>query len=212
MIDIDFTNIDNAKLIGRLLPFWVRGRKLSLFLQALLSPLKYTHTKFQRWALEIYIANHITSQKLSLEWYLKFKLKSHFINENDSFFITNGIDGSASCCSTNVWRNGLHWDNELKWGIDENPLINTNIIINCLSAGKWDNDMYWNNGVFWDNEDNGLIYVEDYLDSEGQTNVFAPAIVDTVTYNHQDYERDIRNIMAKYMINFNKINIIIADL
>lgn len=211
MINIDFTNINNAKLIGRLLPFWARGKKTSLLLQAILSPIASAHSRFKAWGLERYIECHITAQKSSLEWYLKYRLKTHFLKENDNFFITQGINESVSCFSSNVWRNGLHWDNALRWSVDTEPLVNMNMNLTCINTGLWENRMLWNNALLWDNEDNGKKYNDDYLKSIDQTNVYAPAIVDTVNYNHEDYERDIRNIMSKFMINFNKINIIVAD-
>ena len=102
MINIDFANINNAKLIGRLLPFWARGKKVSLFLQAILCPIASAHNSFKIWALEKFIECHITAQKASLEWYLRYKLKSHFHNENDNFFITHGINESLSCFSSDV--------------------------------------------------------------------------------------------------------------
>ena len=80
-----------------------------------------------------------------------------------------------------------------------------------LTNIKGGNSMLWNNALLWDNENNGKKYNDAYLESIDQTNVYAPAIIDTVNYNHEDYERDIRNIMSKFMINFNKINIIVAD-
>jgi len=123
MINIDFTNIDNAKLIGRLLPFWARGKKISLLLQAILSPIASAHSRFKAWGLERYIECHITAQKSSLEWYLKYRLQLHFLKENDNFFITQGINESLSCFSSNVWRNGLHWDNALRWNVDTEPLV-----------------------------------------------------------------------------------------
>lgn len=211
MINIDFANIDNAKLIGRLLPFWARGRKISLLLQAILSPIASAHSQFKAWALQRYIECHITAQKSSLEWYLKYRLKHHFLKENDNFFITHGINESLSCFSSNVWRNGLHWDNALRWNVDTEPLVSMNMNLTCINTGLWENSMLWNNALLWDNEDNGKKYNDDYLESIDQTNVYAPAIVDTINYNHEDYERDIRNIMSKFMINFNKINVIIAD-
>ena len=143
MISVNFLNIDNAKMIGRLLPFWSRGRKISLLLQALLNPLVPLHKTFKVWALDKFIECHITAQKSSLEWYLKYRLQYHFLNESDNFSIVESID--------------------------ESPEL-TN-----------------------------------------QTFVYAPAIVDTVNYDHEDYERDIRYIMSKFMINFNKINVIVAD-
>ena len=44
-----------------------------------------------------------------------------------------------------------------------------------------------------------------------ETYVSAPAIFKTVNYTSEDYERDIRNIMSKYMINFSTINIVINN-
>ena len=212
MINIDFTNIDNAKLIGRLLPWWARGKTISLLLQALLSPIASAHLSFKSWALERYIECHITAQKASLEWYLKYRLKSHFHNENDNFYITQGINEALSCFSGDIWRNGLHWDNGQRWGANPESIITMNMNLSCTNTGVWENNMFWNNELLWDNEDNGKKYNDDYLESIDQTNVYAPAIVDTVNYNHEDYERDIRNIMSKFMINFNKINIIVADM
>ena len=185
MINVDFLNINNASLIARLIPFWARGRKISLFIQALLSPLVSLHNNFKTWALDQYIYCHITAQALSLEWYLKYKLKSHFANENDVFLIVNGVNESLSCFSGDIWRNGLHWDNSLRWNV--------------------------NNAFHWENEENDKKYNDDYLESVNKTNVYAPAIIDTVNYDHDDYMRDIRNIMSKFMINFNKVVIIIAN-
>lgn len=85
MINIDFANINNAKLIGRLLPFWARGKKVSLLLQAILYPIASVHNLFKIWALEKFIECHITAQKASLEWYLRYKLKSHFIMKMITF-------------------------------------------------------------------------------------------------------------------------------
>lgn len=177
MINIDFTNIDNSKLVGMLLPFWARGRKLSMLIQALIYPLKYAHTNFRNWAFETYVEHHITGQKMSLEWFLKHRLKKHFLSPSDSFFITQSID-------------------ELK---------------QYLSYGLWNNEENWNNYVNWDNGFNGEIPDID-TSLNGNTLVYAPRIVETVSYDYADYERDIRFIMSKYMINFSKIHIIFASL
>ena len=116
-----------------------------------------------------------------------------------------------SCFSSDVWRNGLHWDNNLRWNVDMEPLVHMNMNLSCINTGMWENTMLWNNALLWDNENNGKKYNDDYLEIVNQTNVYAPAIIDTVNYNHEDYERDIKNIMSKFMINFSKIHIIIAD-
>jgi len=211
MLNVDFTNIDNAKLVGRLLPFWARGKKISLLMQALLSPLTMAHDSFKAWALELYIQCHITAQQSSLEWYLNYKLKSHFRNTDDTFFVVHGINESLSCFSSDVWRNALHWDNVLRWTINTEPLVAMNMNITCINTGVWINNALWNDALLYENEDNGKSFDDSYLESIGRVNVYAPAITDTIEYNSEDYERDIRNIMSKFMINFDNIYIYIAN-
>lgn len=211
MINIDFTNIDNAKLIGRLLPFWARGKKISLLLQALLFPICSVFAAFKAWALQKYIECHITAQKPMLEWYLNYKLKSHFSNPSDSFCIVSGIDMSISCFSTEIWRNGLHWDNALRWNAHTEPQVNLNMNLSCINTGLWGNNMCWNNSLLWYDEANGIDYDDEYMESTSVTNVYAPMIVETINYSKEDYMRDIRYILSKFMINFNRLNIIIVD-
>lgn len=170
MLNVDFLNISNAKTIGRLLPYWTRGRKLSMLLQGILAPLASVHSTFKIWALERYIECHITSQKLSLEWYLAYSLRSHFLNPGDKFTLVHGVDELTACFSSGLWYNGLHWDNERRWDADS-----------------------------------------EFLATIDETTVYAPAIVDTLSYDHEDYERDIRGIMSKFAINFSKINVIVAE-
>lgn len=211
MINIDFVNINNAKLIGRLLPFWARGRKTSLLLQALLSPIISIHNNFKAWALERYIECHITAQRSSLEWFLKYKLKQHFLYETDVFSIADGIDRTTCCFSGSFWTNELPWDNQMHWSVDSEPLIDINSSYSCYNSGKWRNERLWQQSLLWTNEPNEEEPEEDFFQLIKGIIVYAPAIVNTINYDVEDYERDIRYIMSKYMINFSKINIIIAN-
>lgn len=171
MINVDFLNIDNAKLVGRLLPFWARGKNISLFLQSTLKPMVSVHNNFKSWALENYIYCHITAQAMSLAWYLRYKLKSHFADENDEFQI-------------------MHGNNDL---------------LSCYNSGIWDNDMKWSDAFLWNNKNEVIIdTIDDY------TSVYAPKIIDTINYDQEDYKRDIRNILSKFMINFKKTVIVVA--
>lgn len=174
MINIDFINIDNAKMVSRLLPFWARGRRISAFLQGILAPLQTAHRDFKAWALGKYIECHITAQKDSLEWYLKYRLSQHFANPEDTFRIVHGVNENICCFSSKKWYGHLHWSNTLRWGIDKTE------------------------------------YDSSYIETIGRTNVYAPAITEDPSYTSEDYERDIRNILQKYMINFNKIYIYIS--
>lgn len=194
MINIDFVKINNAILIGRLLPFWARGRKTSLLLQAILSPIISAHNNFKAWALERFIECHITSQRPSLEWFLKYKLKKHFLNGCDVFTIVNGNDKSI-CCFNNYNRSSQQpWDNQMLCDVNAGPLIDTKSGKRRINDANRDDDNIYNRPMLIDS-----IVVN------------APAIVNTINYNYEDYERDIRYIMSKYMINFKRIYIIIAN-
>lgn len=211
MINIDFTNIDNAKLIGRLLPFWARGRKLSLLLEALLSPLKATHDRFKIWGLNKYIDCHITAQRLSLEWYLNYKLRSHFHSEKDSFSIIQNTNDTVACFSNETWSNKYYWSNDLLWSENVEDEIGTDESYSVVNSGQWENNQSWSNASLWENEPSSSVNDAIEPPDIGVIRVLAPAIDDTVVYNHEDYERDIRNIMAKFMVCFNRIEIIIAN-
>lgn len=211
MINIDFVNINNAVLIGRLLPFWARGRKISLLLQAILSPLISIHNNFKTWALERFIECHITSQRSSLEWFLKHKLQQHFLNEGDAFFIADGIDRTICCFSNNIWTNELYWDNQMHWSADIEPLIDVNANYSCINSGRWHDERLWNQSLPWVNEPDGEEPDDNFLLLINGIVVYAPAIIDTISYNAEDYERDIRFIMSNFMTNFRKIHIIIAN-
>lgn len=212
MANVDFLNIDNATLIGRLLPFWARGRKTSLLLQAILFPIVSAHNNFKLWALERFIESHITAQRASLEWYLKHKLKQHFLNENDVFYIADGIDRTVCCFSNNVWTNELPWDNQMRWSMDDEPLIDINFSYSCINSGKWHNERLWQPHLNWVNVPEDDEEVKDnFLQLMDGIVVYAPAIVTTINYDIEDYQRDIRYIMSQYMVCFKKVNIIIAD-
>lgn len=176
MISVDFTNIDNAKLIGKLLPYWVRGRKISLFMQAILKPIVTVHQAFQVWALKKYIECHITAQKASLEWYLNYQLSSHFKYSDATFYIVFGMN-DAYC---------------------------------CFNSGLWVNEFLFENDYYWDDGDSVGENSSNMEAVVGHIKLYAPAIVETINYTSADYERDIKMILSKYMINFDGIEIEIA--
>lgn len=195
MISVDFVNIDNAKLVGRLLPFWARGKNMSLFLQAILSPIVSVHNNFKLWALEQYIYTHITSQSMSIEWYLKYKLKSHFVNESNSFIVRDepikmtadgefdGIEDVFTCFGGETWVNEFDWKNNVLWALSE--AIEASVLSTEDESSEEESGSY--------------IYV------------YAPDIVSTINYNQDDYIRDINYIMSQFMTNFKKIKIIIIN-
>lgn len=71
-----FINFD--KTINQLVPYYIGGRKLILYLQALLHPLRKTNDEFADYAKETRIETSMTSQIFKFEWYLNHKFQKYF--------------------------------------------------------------------------------------------------------------------------------------
>jgi hypothetical protein len=118
------------------------------------------------------------------------------------------IDGNYSCINNGKWYNERVWDNVLPW-VDK--------YYSCINSGVWTDNKAWNNTLSWENEpeesteDKELSFYTEDIEVSDEINVYAPAITKTVKYTNDDYERDIRSILSVYMINFDKINVIIAN-
>ena len=72
--------IDFAKTINRLVPYYIGGRKLILYLQALMKPLQEVNDAFVEYAKETRIEGSMTSQKFKFEWFLNRKFGKYFAN------------------------------------------------------------------------------------------------------------------------------------
>lgn len=70
--------INFDKTINQLVPYYLGGRKLILYLQALLSPLRIINDRFVEYAKETRIEVAMTSQLFKFEWYLNRKFKKYF--------------------------------------------------------------------------------------------------------------------------------------
>ena len=77
--------IDNATVISKLLPYFIRGRKVILFLEAIAHPLVSIHNAFLEWGVEKQIECCVTSQKDVLLWYLTHVFKKYFVNTGEKF-------------------------------------------------------------------------------------------------------------------------------
>lgn len=73
-----FINFD--KTINQLVPYYLGGRKLILYLQALMSPLRKLNDGFVEYAKETRIEASMTSQIFKFEWYLNRKFSKYFLN------------------------------------------------------------------------------------------------------------------------------------
>lgn len=87
MLGTDKYAIDNKKLLSRLMPFFVRGRKLFGVLLASISPIESVHQAWREWALARIIESVATSQPIVMRWHLKKMLSPYMANSEDEFEI-----------------------------------------------------------------------------------------------------------------------------
>lgn len=84
------------RLVNQLVPYFLSGRKYVLFLQSLIYPLQVINEWFVKFAKEKQIEARMTSQTMYFEWYLNYKFKEYFANQDNSIYIkdsqTIGVD------------------------------------------------------------------------------------------------------------------------
>lgn len=84
-INIDRYTVSSKTLVGELMPYFLRGKKLMQFLAGICSPLDSVNKLFQQWCRNTLIEAATTSQIIVLKWSMKERLKQYFANENDGF-------------------------------------------------------------------------------------------------------------------------------
>lgn len=80
-------SINFDKTINQLIPHYLGGRKIILYLQALMKPLQVLNDTFNEWAKETRIEASMTSQVIRLEWFLNHKLHKYFSDSSQSISI-----------------------------------------------------------------------------------------------------------------------------
>ena len=78
-------NISASKVLGKLIPYFFRGRKLYALIIGLTSPLENTHEDFLKWAQRVATMTRLPFVKEPMEQMLKEHLGKYFKNENDNF-------------------------------------------------------------------------------------------------------------------------------
>lgn len=172
----DKYRIDNSVQIGRLLPFYARGWRISRLLVAIAHPIETLHQAWLSWAEERIIEASITSQPMSLAWYLTHKLKAHFINHNDSFVITNGLSGPENI----VYTEGEYFE------ADENSKY-----VYCQSESAPLTMI--------------IRRPQEVMEPNTNYTIYPPDIEETNVYNNTDYRVEIMRLTKRYATSFRKI-------
>lgn len=82
--------IDFDRLVNQLVPHYLGGRKLILYLQSCVKPLQLINDIFVTYAKETLIEATMTSQVFRFEWFLNRKFRQYFLNPNESITIRYG--------------------------------------------------------------------------------------------------------------------------
>lgn len=82
--------INFDKTLNQLVPYYLGGRRLILFLQSCMKPLQRINDMFVEYAKETRIEASMTSQIFKLEWFLNRKFKKYFDNPFELITIKNG--------------------------------------------------------------------------------------------------------------------------
>lgn len=175
MINTDKYNITNSRIISMVLPFYARGRKTILLLEAISHPLVSIHTAYKSWALERMIEAHITSQPMSIIWYLNYVFRKYFKNKTDSFRISQDAANQNSV----VWyveEQYLH-EGSTPWLLENSS--------ETLSDGN-------------------KLVTRNYNEQQGETasadiTVYAPQINETSLFDNEKYLLKAREIIDKYL-------------
>lgn len=82
--------INFDKTINQLIPYYLGGRRLILFLQSCMKPLQIVNDAFATYAKETRIETSMTSQIFKFEWFLNRKFKKYFEDSSALIVIKNG--------------------------------------------------------------------------------------------------------------------------
>lgn len=168
-------DIDNKRVVTRVLPFFVRGRWIVRFLVAIASPLISIHMLFKAWGLRRLIEASITSQPKSLTWYLNYIFREKFADPEDSFVIIT--DNSER--GTVIW-----YLNEQIYHEEYSPYL--------LEDENEENT-----------EELRKMVTEDFDEADlslADIQIIAPQINETEDYTYEDYVNAIRVQVDKYIV------------
>lgn len=140
-------NVD--RLVNQLVPHYLGGRRLILFLQSCLKPLQTANDRWVEWVQEKKVEASLTSQVILMEYYLNKKFKKYFKDKDKRIIISDGTvpgvpiyfqsagENISKFVLYNEDENGkkqpFQWQNEKSSSNDVSfivfcPYVNTNII------------------------------------------------------------------------------------
>lgn len=100
--------VDTDGLANKLIPHYLGGRRLVLYVQSLLKPLDTLNKTWKEWADEKRIEAAMTSQVIMLEYYLNRKYKKYLTDKSKHIIISDGeVNGVP-----------MYWESSDSTGVD----------------------------------------------------------------------------------------------
>lgn len=136
--------IDTDRMVNQLVPHYLGGRKLVLYLQSLLAPLKSLGTVWEEWATNKRIEAAMTSQVIMLEYFLNRKFNTYLLDPSQRIVISDGSTPGVPLywekASSNKSDMVLYTKNEnaskkqaLRWEDEKMTTTDYSFVINCPS-------------------------------------------------------------------------------
>ena len=126
--------VDTAKMVNRLLPHYLGGRRLVLFLQSLLKPLDSLNLSWKDEADKFRHEAAMTSQVILLENFLTKKFNKYFKDKTKSvYFFEGSVKGTP-----------LYWEDA--------GIVNDEFVLRQESESKETASLQWEDGLMGDGE------------------------------------------------------------
>lgn len=102
------------KLINRLVPYYLSGRRYILLMQSMVYPLQVLNERFMAFTKEKHIEARMTSQVICFEWYLNHKFGGYLADGSDRIFLSESVSLGVDLYHENaihghpftVWKEG----------------------------------------------------------------------------------------------------------
>lgn len=134
--------IDTDRLVNQLVPHYLGGRKLVLYLQSLLAPLKSLGAMWEEWATNKRIEAAMTSQVIMLEYFLNRKFNTYLLDPSLRIVISDGSTPGVPLywekASSNKSDMVLYAKNEnaskkqaLRWKDEKTATTDYSFVVHC---------------------------------------------------------------------------------
>lgn len=104
---LDKYSIDVDSTVSKLMPWFMRGKKMHDFLIGVATPIMSVYLSFKTWAFEKITEANITSQHIVINWGLNNFFKQYFIEPDANIYLGVWLDDYASIYNTDEVKNDL---------------------------------------------------------------------------------------------------------